>query len=162
MNNCLLTQCRVTPSLPHYGVEKKSTWRQLKLVNVALSHHPVSPTLPLFLAPSPLLSCFLQQINQQPDIMWQCTFGSFFFFAPWQARKLAFHLTKKHCTPYIRGHSSYYEGQRVIGSLCFHFMATNMEQDLVRLFAMFFLFQLHILCGHVLQVWNNCTRKSHY
>lgn len=61
MNNCLLTQCRVTPSLPHYGVEKKKKRKTLQAAQVGqrgpLSFSlPVSVTLPVSLSVPLLLS----------------------------------------------------------------------------------------------------------
>lgn len=60
-----------------------------------------------------------------------------FLFASWQPRKLAFHLTKKHHTPHIRGHSSYYERPRVIGNLCFHLIPMYCGWVILKLLELF-------------------------
>lgn len=72
-----------------------------------------------------------------------------FLFASWQPRKLAFHLTKKHHTPHIRGHSSYYEKPSVIGNLCFHLIPVYCGWVILKLLELF------ISVGHAVYSYTN-------
>lgn len=89
MNNCLLTQCRVTPSSPHYWWKGKKC-RRLQLGSVALCHL-VPAALSVFL--------FVSFPPDKPAAWCNMTVCVCFLFAFWQYRKLAFHSDRRKRKP---------------------------------------------------------------
>lgn len=120
------------------GGGRKNTGCSSQPVRHSLSLSPCLPasvTCPVSLS----VPLSLRQINRQPDVMWQCAFGS--CLLPDNPGNWLFILQKKKqktLRSCIRGHLCYYEGPRVIGSLCVHLMATQKRASftgsLVRLF----------------------------